>query len=50
VSAGRRLGDRLGVNATPTLILNGKRVRGEIGLDWNALKDLINAELGTTGT
>jgi protein-disulfide isomerase len=50
VSAGRMLGDQLGVNATPTLILNGKRVRGEIGLDWNALRDLINAELGITGT
>jgi protein-disulfide isomerase len=50
VSAGRMLGDQLGVNATPTLILNSKRVRGEIGLDWNSLRDLINAEIGTTGT
>ena len=50
VSASRLLGDQLGVNATPTLILNGKRVRGEIGLDWNSLRDLINAELGVTGT
>ncbi len=50
VSASRMLGDQLGVNATPTLILNGKRVRGEIGLDWNALRDLLNAELGITGT
>jgi protein-disulfide isomerase len=44
------LGDQLGVNATPTLILNSKRVSGDIGLDWNALRDLINAEIGTTGT
>lgn len=46
VSASRMLGDQLGVNATPTLILNGKRVRAEIGLDWSALKELINAEPG----
>lgn len=46
VSASRLLGDQLGVNATPTLILNGKRVRGEIGLDVDALRDLINAEIG----
>jgi protein-disulfide isomerase len=50
VSAGRLLGDQLGVNATPTLILNGKRVRSEIGLDWNSLRDLLNVEAGTTGT
>ncbi|HEY0673224.1 MAG TPA: DsbA family protein [Longimicrobiales bacterium] len=46
VSASRMLGDQLGVNATPTLVLNGKRVRAEIGLDWSALSELINAELG----
>jgi protein-disulfide isomerase len=47
VSASRKLGDQLGVNATPTLILNGKRVRGEIGLDMSALRELLNAEIGT---
>lgn len=46
VSASRMLGDQLGVNATPTLILNGMRVRGEIGLDYDALRNLINAEIG----
>jgi protein-disulfide isomerase len=46
VSASRLLGDQLGVNATPTLILNGKRVRGEIGLDWSALKELLDVETG----
>lgn len=46
VSASRMLGDQLGINATPTLVLNGKRVRSEIGLDWSALSELINAELG----
>jgi protein-disulfide isomerase len=48
VSASRLLGDQLGVNATPTLILNGKRVRGEIGLDWNALSELLDIETGAT--
>jgi protein-disulfide isomerase len=46
VSASRKLGDQLGVNATPTLILNGKRVRGEIGLDMSSLRELLNAEIG----
>jgi protein-disulfide isomerase len=47
VSASRKLGDALGVNATPTLIVNGKRVRAEIGLDWKSLTELLNAEIGT---
>jgi protein-disulfide isomerase len=47
VSASRLLGDQLGVNVTPTLILNGKRVQGEIGFDWKDLSELINLELGT---
>ncbi|HEY0810469.1 MAG TPA: DsbA family protein [Longimicrobiales bacterium] len=47
VSAGRMLGDALGVNATPTLIVNGKRVRANIGLDMPALRELLNAEIGT---
>jgi protein-disulfide isomerase len=47
VSAGRLLGDQLGVNATPTLILNGKRIRAEIGLDMKALRELLNAEIGS---
>jgi hypothetical protein len=36
------------VNATPTLIVNGKRVRASIGLDMNALRELLNAEIGAT--
>ena len=48
VSAGRLLGDALGVNATPTLIVNGKRVRAQIGLDMPALRELLNAEIGAT--
>jgi protein-disulfide isomerase len=48
VSASRMLGDALGVNATPTLIVNGKRVRASIGLDMNALRELLNAEIGAT--
>ena len=47
VSASRMLGDALGVNATPTLIVNSKRVRSNIGLDYAALSELINAEAGT---
>lgn len=46
VSASHQLGEKLGINATPTLIVNGKRVRAEIGLDYKALSELINAELG----
>lgn len=46
VSASRLLGDQLGVNVTPTLILNGKRVQGEIGFDWKQLSELINLEVG----
>jgi protein-disulfide isomerase len=47
VSASRKLGDMLGVDATPTLIVNTKRVRSNIGLDMAALRELINAEIGT---
>jgi protein-disulfide isomerase len=47
VSASRLLGDQLGVNVTPTLILNGKRVQGEIGFDWKDLSEVINLEVGT---
>ena len=47
VSASRQLGDALGVNSTPTLIVNGKRVRAQIGLDMPALRELINVEAGT---
>jgi protein-disulfide isomerase len=46
VSASRLLGDQLGVGSTPTLILNGKRIRGEIGFDWKQLSELINLEVG----
>ena len=46
VSASRMLGDQLGVSVTPTLILNGKRIRGEIGFDWKQLSELINLEVG----
>lgn len=46
VSANRALGERLGVNSTPTLFLNGKRVPPDLGLDIKGLRDLINREAG----
>ena len=48
VSAGYLLGTQLGVNSTPTIILNGKRVPARIALDLGDLRDLINAELGVS--
>jgi protein-disulfide isomerase len=50
VTASRMLGDQLGVNATPTLIVNGKRVSADIGLRINELRELLRAELGEPQT
>ena len=50
VSASRQLGDQLGINATPTLLVNGKRVRADIGLDIEALRELLRSELGEPQT
>jgi protein-disulfide isomerase len=47
VSANRTLGERLQVNATPTLFMNGRKVPSEVGLDVKALRDLINSSAGT---
>jgi protein-disulfide isomerase len=47
VSANRRLGERLGVNATPTLFINGKRVPINSVLDIKTLREMINREAGT---
>lgn len=47
VSANRTLGERLLVNATPTLFVNGRKLPSEIGLDIPALRDLINQTAGT---
>lgn len=47
VSANRTLGERLLVNATPTLFVNGRKLPPEIGLDVPALRDLINSTAGT---
>lgn len=44
VSANRLLGEQLGVNATPTVFVNGRRV--ERPLDWPAFKALIEGEAG----
>lgn len=47
VSANRALGERLQVNATPTLFMNGRKVPSEMGLDVSALRDLINTSAAT---
>ena len=44
VTANRLLGDQLGVNATPTVIINDHRVREP--LDYNEIKQLIAKEGG----
>jgi protein-disulfide isomerase len=46
VSANRVLGDKLGVNATPTIYINGKRVPVEMTMDAKKIGDLINREAG----
>lgn len=48
VSANHALGEQLGVNATPTLFVNGKKVPVDMGLDIAGLRDLINKEAGVT--
>jgi protein-disulfide isomerase len=47
VSANRTLGERLMVNSTPTLFINGRKVPAEMGLDVPALRNLINSAAGT---
>ncbi|MGQ0814755.1 MAG: DsbA family protein [Gemmatimonadota bacterium] len=47
VSANRLLGDRLLVNATPTLFLNGRKVPSDMGLEIAGLRNLINSAAGT---
>lgn len=47
VSANRALGERLMVNATPTLFLNGRKVPGEAGLDMKALRELVTNAAGS---
>lgn len=44
VTANRRLGEQLGVNATPTVIMAGRRVRNP--LDYEAISALIDQEFG----
>jgi protein-disulfide isomerase len=44
VSANRLLGDQLGVNATPTILINNRRVREP--LDYKEIKDMIAKEGG----
>lgn len=44
VTANRQLGEQLGVNATPTLIVSGRHVRN--ALDYEAISALIDEEIG----
>jgi len=44
VSANRLLGEQLGVNGTPTVIINNKRVQRP--LDYGELSELIEREAG----
>jgi protein-disulfide isomerase len=48
VSANRVLGEKLMVNSTPTIFINGKRVPPNAGLDIKALRDMINNDAGIT--
>ena len=47
VSANRTLGERLMVNSTPTIFINGRKVPADMGLDIAGLRNLINAAAGT---
>lgn len=44
VTAGRMLGEQLGVNATPTVIINGRRISNP--MDYNAVSEIIDQEQG----
>jgi protein-disulfide isomerase len=43
VTANRILGERLGVNATPTVIVNGRRLRNP--MDYNELRTVVQSEV-----
>lgn len=46
VSANHALGEQLGVNATPTVYINGKKVPVDLVMDIGKLRELINKEAG----
>ncbi|MGQ0560299.1 MAG: DsbA family protein [Gemmatimonadota bacterium] len=48
VSANRTLGEQLGVNATPTLFINGRKLPGNSFADLPGLRKHINEAAGTT--
>lgn len=47
VSANRALGERLMVNSTPTIFVNGRKVPANTGLDLAGLREIINNAAGT---
>lgn len=46
VTANRMLGEQLGVNGTPTVILNNRRIPGNMTLNYEAIAELIEGEAG----
>lgn len=46
VDANRRFGEELRVTGTPTVFLNGRRVPGNVVLNYEALANLIEEEVG----
>lgn len=45
VTANRLLGEQLGVNSTPSIFVNGRRVPN--ALDWSSLREEIEGQLGS---
>lgn len=46
ISASVMAGEEAGVNATPTIFINGDKVDGYAWREWTGMQDILNAELG----
>lgn len=46
ISASVAAGDQQGVNATPTVFLNGEQLEGYAWRQWPAMQEILNEELG----